>query len=36
MMPLMPERMKVIREYLVQECIDKKIPEEDKKYCEGF
>ena len=36
-MPLMPDRMQVIREYLVQECLDKVITcEEDRKLCDDF
>jgi hypothetical protein len=29
----MPERMKVLKEYLIQEAIDKRIAEPDKALC---
>lgn len=32
----MPERMQVLRDYMVQEALDKKFTEEDRKLCDGF
>jgi hypothetical protein len=36
MMPKLSERMQVLRDYLVQEAIDKKIPEADRIFVEKY
>ena len=36
MMPLFPDRMNVLREYLAAEVLDKQVSEADRQFCANF